>query len=100
MKIGKNELISVIQSTEPFIKPKIELEQYFVVTPAFQGIYRNIDYAYPGVKSRNISNPYNSANETPLSILQLQIFLRDNNLLYEDPRDTKHPDERYFPNGI
>ncbi|MFX0042589.1 MAG: METTL5 family protein [Candidatus Hodarchaeota archaeon] len=30
MKINKKELVSIIQSTETFIKPKIELEQYCI----------------------------------------------------------------------
>ena len=40
MKVGKNELISVIQNTETFIKPKIELEQYCIdATSAVDIIY-------------------------------------------------------------
>jgi putative methylase len=51
MKIGKNELISVIQSTETFIKPKIELEQYCIdATSAVDIIY------FAGFEYNDISN--------------------------------------------
>src|SRR5699024_9312651 len=41
----------------------IELERYFVVLPAFRGIYQSIEYDYPSVVSRKVTNPYNSGSE-------------------------------------
>ncbi len=61
-----------------------ELKQYFVVLPAFTGLYRNIEYAYSGIVSTTVTNPYNSGNETCLSKDQLAAFLRKNNLLEDD----------------
>ena len=58
-----------------------ELERYFVVLPAFTHIYRDINYEYPDVRSKDVSNPYHSENETPLSKDQLAAFLRENSLL-------------------
>lgn len=74
-----------------------ELDLYFAVIPAFSGMYRNIRYHYPDLRSTTVSNPYNSANEAPLTKMQLTKFLNDNNLLHEDPEICRHPDERFWP---
>lgn len=76
----------------------LELKNYFSVIPAFQGRFRNIEYTYPNIISEKITNPYHSANETPLSKCQLKSFLNENNLLYEDPEGKQHPAERFWPN--
>ena len=61
----------------------IELEEYFVVTPAFDGLYRKIEYKYEGIANDSVSNPYNSSNEKPLSKDDLADFLWENKLLFE-----------------
>ena len=76
-----------------------ELKRYFVVKPAFSGIYHNIDYHYSDLVSKTVTNPYHSGNEKPLSKLELTAFLKRNNLLWEDTEESKHPDERHWPNG-
>jgi FlaA1/EpsC-like NDP-sugar epimerase len=76
-----------------------ELNRYFVVLPAFTGLYRNIEYSYADLISRNVNNPYHSDIEQPLSKDQLTRFLKENHLLYDDPAETQHPAERYWPNG-
>jgi FlaA1/EpsC-like NDP-sugar epimerase len=60
-----------------------ELDNYFVVLPAFQGIQR-ITYRYPGVVTKKVSNPYQSNQEPPLDRKQLTLFLKKNRLLEED----------------
>ncbi|WP_457570652.1 polysaccharide biosynthesis protein [Desulfovulcanus sp.] len=60
-----------------------ELENYFVILPAFKEFYKFVHYDYPGLITTKISKPYNSKNETPLSQEELLFFLRENNLLYE-----------------
>lgn len=67
------------------IRRALELQRYFVVLPAFTSIYRNIVYDYPDILSKTVSNPYHSGNERHLSTAQLKSFLKDNNLLHEDP---------------
>ncbi len=62
----------------------LELKNYFVVLPAFTGLYRKIDYVYPDIVSRKVTNPYNSANEPPLSSDELCNFLVKNRLLEGD----------------
>lgn len=61
-----------------------ELERYFAVIPAFRSVYHTVEYEYPALQSKEVNNPYHSANETPLSTEDLRIFLKENNLLYED----------------
>jgi FlaA1/EpsC-like NDP-sugar epimerase len=75
----------------------LELKRYFVSMPAFTGLYRDIDYSYPDTVSKTVTNPYNSANEKPLSKKELKKFLRDNNLLYDEAAEQKHPSERFWP---
>jgi FlaA1/EpsC-like NDP-sugar epimerase len=74
-----------------------ELQRYFAVLPAFTCLYRNIPYEYPSVVSEQVTKPYNSEREKPLSKKQLAKFLRANKLLEEDPTEGHHPAERYWP---
>jgi FlaA1/EpsC-like NDP-sugar epimerase len=76
-----------------------ELEKYFVVLPAFQCIYRDIEYDYTGLVSRQVTNPYNSANEAVLKPEELRSFLLANRLLEETPEKMDHPSQRYWPGG-
>jgi FlaA1/EpsC-like NDP-sugar epimerase len=72
----------------------IELEQYFSVLPAFRDIYADIKYNYPTIVNEDVTNPYISEEEKPLSIEEIKKFLIENNLL-EQPRDKV--DQRYWP---
>ena len=58
-----------------------ELERYFVILPAFSDIYREIEYKYPAIKSREVTNAYQSDNEVPLSKNQLAALLKKKNIL-------------------
>lgn len=62
------------------IRRSWELKHYFVVIPAFRGIYHPIEYLYPSLMSKNVTNAYNSANEKPLPKKQIAEFLKENNL--------------------
>jgi FlaA1/EpsC-like NDP-sugar epimerase len=72
----------------------IELESYFVVTPAFRGIYHDIAYDYQGVISEEVTNPYISANETVMSRDEIASFLTEHQLLMP-PQETMS--SRYWP---
>jgi FlaA1/EpsC-like NDP-sugar epimerase len=74
-----------------------ELDLYFAVLPAFECLYRNIEYEYSRLVSRNVTNPYNSANEQSLDQEALRTFLLQNKLLEEVPEKMVHPSERYWP---
>ncbi len=73
----------------------LELKKYFVVLPAFRGIYRNIDYDYPDILSSKVDRPYISREGPFMSKTDLKVFLRENNLLKEPVEE--HPSERYWP---
>ncbi len=59
----------------------IELDRYFVVLPAFSSVYREIEYEYPNICSRKVTQPYHSGNQVPLSKAELSHFLKKNKLI-------------------
>jgi len=66
---------------EEEIRRAWELNNYFVLLPAYGSIYRKIDYRYSNVVSKTVLKPYNSANHRPLSQSDLAIFLHTHKLL-------------------
>jgi len=58
-----------------------ELERYFSILPAFRSIYRNVNYDYKKILSKEVNNPYHSGNESPLPKGTLAAFLKEHNLL-------------------
>lgn len=75
----------------------VELSRYFAVLPAFRGLYRDIDYGYPDVLSRDVTNPYVSSSEPVLSPEALLTFLDGHRLLSDEGIPRDHPDRRYWP---
>ncbi len=75
----------------------VELPKYFVVLPAFRGIYRDISYDYEDIITDKVTNPYNSENEKPLSQEELRKFLQDNDLLRPSEVSDSQPVKRYWP---
>ncbi len=75
----------------------LELEKYFVVLPAFRGMYRQITYDYNTVVSETVTNPYNSSNEQPMSQEQLRQFLVGAGLLKTQALPEDQPARRYWP---
>ncbi len=74
----------------------MELTNYFVVKPAFESLYREIDYTYQDIISNKVTNPYHSGNETKLTKAELRNFLIANHLL-DEINGKGHPAERYWP---
>lgn len=72
----------------------VELPRYFSVTPAFRGIYNDIDYAYPDVVCDLVTNPYISAEASHLKPTEIDRLLKEFRLL--DPPKLK-TGERYWP---
>jgi len=62
----------------------LELEDMFVVLPAFRSIYHDIDYTYAGATGQPLAHPYNSSQELPMSKEEIKTFLFNNRLLPED----------------
>jgi FlaA1/EpsC-like NDP-sugar epimerase len=61
-----------------------ELDLYFAILPAFRHLYMDISYEYPDILSKNVTNPYNSDNERPLTQMELTQFLYENELLADE----------------
>lgn len=59
----------------------LELEDVFVLLPAFRAIYGEIDFTYPGQTDKRVEKPYTSSQEPPMSKYEIKSFLLDNQLL-------------------
>ncbi len=59
----------------------LELDNYFVVLPAFKSVYESIRHEYPGMGKVGIEAPYNSSIQPVLDVEQLKEYLFKNNLL-------------------
>lgn len=64
--------------SEEEIHRSLELEDMFVITPAFKSIYTSVHYKYPGIVSDKIKKPYVSFSEKPLSRDALKKYLVKN----------------------
>jgi FlaA1/EpsC-like NDP-sugar epimerase len=81
-KPGEKMYEELISSEE--MKRSLEIEDMFVVLPAFRSIYHSIDYTYPGATGRPLANPYNSSQIVAMSKEEIKSFLFNNRLLPED----------------
>ena len=70
-----------------------ELERYYSILPAFRSIYRNVNYDYKKILSKEVNNPYHSDNESPLTKGALAAFLKENNLLAGENTVSEQPAE-------
>lgn len=60
---------------EEEIRRTVDVDQYFVVTPAFKSVYHDTDYSYASKAARVLDRPYNSSLERPLSKHELKAVL-------------------------
>lgn len=72
----------------------LELKSQFVILPAFRSVYEDIRYEYPDVVSGEVSRPYNSSVEKPISKDQLCDFLITHGLISSE---TKIAGRKYIP---
>jgi FlaA1/EpsC-like NDP-sugar epimerase len=63
------------------VQRSVELEEMFVVLPAFRAIYHNIDYTYPNDTGSKVDRPYISEQEARMSPAGIKDFLVKNHLL-------------------
>lgn len=76
----------------------VELEEFFVVLPAFRGLYSGIDYSYSGTVTEDVSNAYVSSEESSMEDEELRRFLLQHRLLKELEADsTTEMTNRYWP---
>ncbi|MCL6472827.1 MAG: polysaccharide biosynthesis protein [Firmicutes bacterium] len=57
------------------VRRSLELDDMFVITPAFRSIYQSISYEYPQIVSNTVNKPYVSSIEKPLSKEELWRYL-------------------------
>ena len=72
----------------------IELKKYFSVLPAFRGIYQNITYNYKDIISKKINKVYISEKEKPLSVNEIILLLKKQNLILQPAEKMT---KRYWP---
>jgi FlaA1/EpsC-like NDP-sugar epimerase len=75
----------------------VELNDYFVVLPAFRGMYSQISYEYEDLVSDQVTNPYVSSSEPLLSQAALTTFLSEAGLLDPGALPDDQPARRYWP---
>ncbi len=63
------------------VRRVLELARHYVVVPALRANRGSIDYQYAGLIGRNVAQPYNSANVTPMTRQELREFLRASGFL-------------------
>ncbi len=61
----------------------LELQDLFIVVPAFQAIYRAIEYTYAGDPGNKVDRPYVSHQEPQMGPAEIETFLRQNQLFPE-----------------
>lgn len=76
---------------EEEIRRTIELQDYFVITPAFRSVFTEIEYTYPSTLDTAVEAPYNSANMAPMSTEELRAYLLRHELLISDESDHVEP---------
>ena len=59
----------------------VELQDYFVVLPAFKSVYQDIDYRYSDMLPEKVEKPYNSASEQAMKRTELSDYLIKNKIL-------------------
>ena len=62
------------------IRRSFELDEFFVILPAFRSVYVNIDYSY-GKKEVAVNKAYNSSLEKAMDKEELGSYLKNNRLL-------------------
>ena len=76
------------------VRRTIELKKYFSVLPAFRGIYQNIKYNYKDIISKKINKVYISEKEKPLSVNEIILLLKKQNLIVQPAEQMT---KRYWP---
>lgn len=83
--------------TDEETRRALELERYFAITPAFRGMYREIDYRYATQIDRPVDKPYLSEHGPFVGKEELRKLLKENRLLESASGTAPQPGERYWP---
>jgi FlaA1/EpsC-like NDP-sugar epimerase len=66
---------------EEEVRRTMELQNHFVILPAFRALYASIDYEFNGVVREEVDRPYRSDQEKTLSQSEIRSFLANHNLV-------------------
>jgi len=81
-KAGEKHYEELMNEEE--VRRAIELNDYYVITPALRSIFHAADYSYPGTVSVNRpANPYNSRTSRAMNKDDIRTYLRANQDLLE-----------------
>ncbi len=72
----------------------IEVEKYFIILPAFRGFYKDIDYSYENIISKELDKVYNSSIEEKLSVTEIERILNKYDILN---KSNYSENKRYWP---
>jgi FlaA1/EpsC-like NDP-sugar epimerase len=73
--------------SEEEVHRSMELEDMFVVTPAFKSIYQSITYEYPGTVSEKLNKSYVSETETVMTKEEIKQYLLKHQVLENIDRE-------------
>lgn len=79
MKPGEKLYEELLSDEET--RRSLELERYYVVLPAFRGLYQDVEYEYPGLVSSEVATAYTSAVQPPLGVSEIVAMLQREGLL-------------------
>lgn len=77
------KLYEELMSDEETVR-SVELENMFVVTPAFKSIYTDIEYEYPGMLSEKVEKSYVSSDEECMDKKAIEEYFNANSVLEPD----------------
>lgn len=69
---------------EEEIRRSLELEEFFIVLPAFRNIYEDIDYTYGKLPVKPVEKSYNSSNSNCMTKDEIKTFLTRPDVLPEE----------------
>lgn len=72
----------------------LEIDKYFVVTPAFESTFEDVEYVYPGMNTGTVDEPYNSASIEALDRQELRSYLVTHGLLEPQAAESDEAAER------
>ena len=80
--------------TEEEMPRSLELENFFIVKPAYMGFYSHRSFNYEGIVNNILSNPYHSGNELALSDEKIREVLSKSGVSAEISSSSA---KRYWP---
>ena len=72
----------------------VEMTNYFSILPAFRGMYHDIEYSYPDMNPDEVTDPYISSEQTPLTVREIRTLLKEYDLL---SLPSESISKRYWP---